>query len=35
MIETTILLKPRDQWRPGMTTEKLKRELDRLVQFQG
>ena len=35
MIETTILLKPRDQWRPGMTTEKLKRELDRLVQFPG
>jgi Cu(I)/Ag(I) efflux system membrane protein CusA/SilA len=35
MIETTIKLKPRDQWRPGMTTEKLKRELDRLVKFPG
>ncbi len=35
MIETTIKLKPRDQWRPGMTTEKLKRELDRLVRFPG
>ncbi len=33
MVEATIQLKPRDQWRPGMTTEKLKRELDRLVQI--
>jgi Cu(I)/Ag(I) efflux system membrane protein CusA/SilA len=33
MIETTIQLKPRDQWRPGMTMEKLRRELDRLVQI--
>jgi Cu(I)/Ag(I) efflux system membrane protein CusA/SilA len=32
MIETTIRLKPRDQWREGMTMEKLKRELDALVQ---
>ncbi|MFQ5534538.1 MAG: efflux RND transporter permease subunit [Sphingomonadales bacterium] len=32
MVETTIRLKPREEWRPGMTTEKLKRELDRLVQ---
>ncbi|MCJ9430060.1 efflux RND transporter permease subunit [Kordiimonas marina] len=32
MIETTIRLKPKDQWRKGMTTEKLKAELNRLVQ---
>jgi len=32
MVETTIRLKPRDEWRPGMTTEKLKKELDALVQ---
>ncbi len=35
MIETTIQLKPRDQWRPGMTTDKLKRELDALVKIPG
>jgi Cu(I)/Ag(I) efflux system membrane protein CusA/SilA len=35
MIETTIQLKPRDQWRAGMTVEKLKRELDRLVKIPG
>ncbi len=33
MVEATIQLKPRDEWRPGMTTEKLKRELDRLVRI--
>ena len=27
MIETTIMLKPREQWRPGMTKEKLIAEL--------
>ncbi|MCF6292244.1 MAG: efflux RND transporter permease subunit [Robiginitomaculum sp.] len=32
MVETTIRLKPKDQWREGMTTEKLKAELDKLVQ---
>jgi Cu(I)/Ag(I) efflux system membrane protein CusA/SilA len=32
MIETTIKLKPQDQWREGMTTEKLKAELNKLVQ---
>ncbi len=32
MIETTIQLKPRDQWRAGMTMDKLKAELDALVQ---
>jgi len=31
MFETTIKLKPKDQWRPGMTIEKLKAELDALV----
>ena len=35
MIETTIQLKPRDQWRDGMTLEKLKQELDALVRFPG
>jgi Cu(I)/Ag(I) efflux system membrane protein CusA/SilA len=35
MFETTIMLKPRDQWRPGMTPEKLKAELDALVKFPG
>ncbi len=35
MIETTIQLKPRDQWREGMTMEKLKRELDALVKVPG
>ncbi len=33
MIETTIQLKPKDEWRPGLTTEELKRELDGLVQI--
>jgi Cu(I)/Ag(I) efflux system membrane protein CusA/SilA len=35
MIETTIQLKPRDQWRAGMTLDKLRRELDALVQIPG
>ena len=35
MVETTIQFKPRDQWRPGMTMDKLKRELDKLVKFPG
>jgi len=29
------MLKPRDQWRPGMTPEKLKAELDALVKLPG
>jgi len=33
MIETTIQLKPRDEWRPGMTMEKIKMELNQLVQI--
>jgi len=28
MFETTIRFKPREQWRPGMTPEKLVEELD-------
>ncbi|WP_244075012.1 efflux RND transporter permease subunit, partial [Aeromonas caviae] len=35
MMETSIQLKPRDQWRPGMTPEKLKEELDSLIRFPG
>jgi len=35
MIETTIQLKPREQWRDGMTLEKLKRELNELVKIPG
>ncbi len=35
MIETTIQLKPRDQWREGMTVDKIKRELDQLVKIPG
>jgi len=31
MIETTIKLKPKSEWREGMTTEKLKEELNRIV----
>jgi Cu(I)/Ag(I) efflux system membrane protein CusA/SilA len=35
MIETTIILKPREKWRPGMTIEKLIEQLDRAIQFPG
>ena len=35
MFETTIQFKPRDQWRPGMTQEKLVEELDRAVKVPG
>src|SRR3954467_11242397 len=35
MFETTIHPKPRDQWRPGMTPEKLVEELDRIVKVPG
>ncbi|UQC70396.1 CusA/CzcA family heavy metal efflux RND transporter [Lelliottia sp. AC1] len=35
MIETTIHFKPRDQWRPGMTPEKLVEELDKTVSVPG
>ncbi|MDP1520504.1 efflux RND transporter permease subunit [Porticoccus litoralis] len=35
MTETFIQLKPREAWRDGMTTDKLKKELDALVKFPG
>jgi len=35
MFETTITFKPRSQWRPGMTPEKLREELDRAVKVPG
>jgi Cu(I)/Ag(I) efflux system membrane protein CusA/SilA len=35
MFETTIQFKPRDQWRPGMTPDKLVDELDRTVKLPG
>ncbi|GLX80387.1 cation transporter [Thalassotalea insulae] len=35
MIETFIQLKPKSQWRAGVTTESLKQELDQLVKFPG
>ena len=35
MFETTIQFKPRDQWRPGMTPDKLVAELDRIVKVPG
>jgi len=35
MIETTIRLKDRKYWRPGLTTEDLIRELDTAVKFPG
>ena len=35
MFETTIQFKPREQWRPGMTPERLVDELDRTVRVPG
>jgi copper/silver efflux system protein len=35
MFETTIQFKPREQWRAGMTTDKLVEELDRTVKVPG
>ena len=35
MVETTIQLKPEEEWRPGMTMEKIRDELDRTVQVPG
>jgi Cu(I)/Ag(I) efflux system membrane protein CusA/SilA len=35
MIETFVQLKPREQWRSGMTTTTLKKELNALVNFPG
>ncbi len=35
MIETVIQLKPREEWRKGMTPEGLRAELDRVVKYTG
>ena len=35
MYDTTVMLKPRDQWRPGMTYQKLIQEMDSKLQFPG
>ncbi len=35
MFESFIMLKPRDQWRPGLTTAGLIAELDGMIQFPG
>ena len=35
MVETTIQFKPQDEWREGMTLNKLQRELDEKLQFPG
>ena len=35
MFETVVNLKPKDQWRPGVTTESLTAEMDKALQFPG
>jgi Cu(I)/Ag(I) efflux system membrane protein CusA/SilA len=35
MFDTTIMLKPSDQWRPGMTYQRLIQEMDEKLQFPG
>jgi Cu(I)/Ag(I) efflux system membrane protein CusA/SilA len=35
MVESVVMLKPRDQWRPGMTWDQLIREMDEKLQFPG
>jgi Cu(I)/Ag(I) efflux system membrane protein CusA/SilA len=35
MVNTTITLKPKDQWRPGMTAEQLQADMDEALQFAG
>jgi Cu(I)/Ag(I) efflux system membrane protein CusA/SilA len=35
MIETTIMLKPKDEWRPEMTLDALVKEMDNAVKFPG
>ena len=35
MVNTTILLKPREQWRPGLTFERLQADMDARLQFAG
>ena len=35
MYDTTVMLKPREKWRPGMTYQKLIAEMDAKLQFPG
>jgi len=35
MVETTVRLKPEQEWRPGMTPEKLIEEMDAVLKFPG
>jgi Cu(I)/Ag(I) efflux system membrane protein CusA/SilA len=35
MMETTVVLKPRSQWRPGLTWDQLVAEMDRALQIPG
>jgi copper/silver efflux system protein len=35
MVETTVLLKPRSQWRPGVTKDKLVAEMDKAMNIIG
>jgi Cu(I)/Ag(I) efflux system membrane protein CusA/SilA len=35
MYDTTVMLKPRSEWRPGMTYEKLIQDMDAKLQFPG
>ena len=35
MLETTIVLKPENEWRPGMTRQQLTREMDAALAFPG
>ena len=35
MVNTNVTLKPREQWRPGMTPEKLQADMDGELQFPG
>jgi Cu(I)/Ag(I) efflux system membrane protein CusA/SilA len=35
MVNTTVMLKPREQWRKGMTVEKLQAEMDEALQVPG
>ena len=35
MVNTTVVLKPKESWRPGMTFEKLQADMDASLQFPG
>ena len=35
MVNTTVTLKPKDAWRPGLTEAELRREMDEALQFPG